>query len=177
MKISFKHIFILIPVVISLLLTGCRGSQSVRRGDTGVHPAETTVKTDLASLSKMRRAIIEEAETWLGTPYEYGGYTKHGSDCSGMVLSVYLDVTGIKLPRNSAKQAEFCKALRAEEVVPGDLVFFATGKDPAVISHVGIMISDEDFIHMSTSKGAVISKTTTPYYTRTFMGYGRVPGM
>ncbi len=158
---------------------GCKSHHSVRRGNHHRgHKTELPVHLDFSSLSKERRAIVREAEEWLGTPYAYGESTKQrGSDCSGMVLSVYLETTGIKLPRNSAKQAEFCKSLKAKDVRPGDLVFFATGKDPDRVSHVGIMISDEDFIHVSTSKGAVVSKTTTPYYTRTCMGYGRVPGM
>ena len=169
--------YILILFLSALLLSGCRSSgHSVRRHHS--HKVDVPVKIDLSGLSKERRALIKEAEEWLGTPYEYGASSKQrGSDCSGMVLSVYLETTGIKLPRNSAKQAEFCRSLKARDVVPGDLVFFATGKDPERISHVGIMVSDEDFIHVSTSKGAVVSKTTTPYYTKTFMGYGRVPGM
>jgi lipoprotein Spr len=92
-----------------------------------------------------------------------------------MVLQVYLDALGIKLPRNSAEQAAFCTPISLRKVLPGDLVFFATGKDAARISHVGIMLDYENFIHVSTSKGAVISKITTPYYVRTFMGFGRVP--
>lgn len=152
-----------------------RQGHSVRK-----HRKERVEKPHIstANLSSKRKAIVREAQSWMGTPYKYAESTKHkGADCSGLVLSVYLETTGIKLPRNSAQQKEFCKSLKEKDVLPGDLVFFATGKDPSRVSHVGIMLNDEDFIHMSTSKGAVISKTTTPYYTRTFMGYGRVPGM
>ena len=90
-------------------------------------------------------------------------------------MKVYEDVAGWKLPRNSAKQAEFCDRLKEEDVEPGDLVFFATGKDPDKVSHVGIMLDEENFIHASTSKGVVISKVTSNYYIRTFMMYGRIP--
>lgn len=169
--------YALYVLLVSLILSGCKTSgHSVRYHRN--HKVDSPVKIELAGLGKERRAIVREAEEWLGTPYEYGASDKgRGSDCSGMVLSVYLHTTGIKLPRNSAQQADFCKDLRRNEVRPGDLVFFATGKDPKRVSHVGIMVNDEDFIHVSTSKGAVVSKTTTPYYTKTFMGYGRVPGM
>ncbi len=114
---------------------------------------------------------------WLGTPYAYAKSDKgDGTDCSGMVLQVYLSICDIKLPRNSAKQAEFCKKIEPDDVKVGDLVFFATGKDPDKISHVGIMIDDVSFIHASTSKGVVISRIDTPYYIRTFKMFGRVPG-
>lgn len=159
-----------------LILGGCRSHRKAHF--PGAAQGGLPVQVDLGALSGPRRAIIEEAQTWFGTPYQYGESTKHkGSDCSGMVISVYLDATGIKLPRNSAQQAEFCKKIKAHSVEPGDLVFFATGKNPNRISHVGIMLDDENFIHVSTSKGVVISKITTPYYTQKFMGFGKVPGI
>ncbi|MDE7347852.1 MAG: C40 family peptidase [Muribaculaceae bacterium] len=121
---------------------------------------------------------MEEALTWKGTPYGYGRAEKgKASDCSGMVMSVYEKVTGIKLPRNSAQQQDFCKHLKKKEVKIGDLCFFATGKDPDKTSHVGIMIDEKNFIHASTSKGVVVSDISQPYYVRTFKGYGRVPDL
>ena len=92
-----------------------------------------------------------------------------------MVISVYEKIAKKKLPRNSAKQAEFCKKLKKHDVRPGDLVFFATGKDKNKISHVGIMVDDVRFVHASTQKGVLISDMETPYYQRTFKMYGRVP--
>lgn len=125
---------------------------------------------------KKRKQIVDEAMSWMGTPYAYGKAEKgKASDCSGMVMSVYEKMTGIKLPRNSAQQQAFCTVLRKSEVLPGDLVFFATGKDPDKVSHVGIMIDGDRFVHASTSKGVVVSDATQPYYQRTFKGFGRVP--
>ena len=118
---------------------------------------------------------MDEAYSWLGTPYAYSKAEKGvATDCSGMVLEVYGKVTGVKLPRNSARQAEFCKSIRPDDVAIGDLVFFATGRDKDVISHVGIMVDDRNFIHASASKGVVVSDVTQPYYIRTFRGFGRV---
>lgn len=121
--------------------------------------------------------IITEAFTWIGTPYKYAGQEKgRGTDCSGFVMTVYETSTGEKLPRNSAKQAEFCDKLHQDDVEEGDLVFFATGKDPQKISHVGIVIDRNSFIHASSSKGVVVSDLNSNYYRRTFIMYGRVPG-
>lgn len=123
----------------------------------------------------LRGKIIEEAKTWIGTPYLYAHKEKgSGTDCSGMVMVVFEEVTGIKLPRNSAKQDEFCETIKEIDILPGDLVFFATGKDKNKVSHVGIMVDKETFIHASSSKGVTISKMATPYYQRTFLRYGRV---
>ncbi len=158
-----------------LLLVSCGSHKSVRHhkssGGRGKQHVEVVIPK---GTSPERLAIVNEATEWVGTPYKYAGQEKgHGTDCSGMVMSVYDTVLDIKLPRNSAKQAEFCKELKKKDVRPGDLVFFATGKDPDRISHVGIMLNDDDFVHASTSKGVVISKVSTPYYQRTFMMYGR----
>lgn len=162
-------------VVCSCILGGCKSRAVIpypTSGDVSFEQSERMVH------SKERKQIIEVSRQWLGTPYEYARSEKGvGSDCSGMVMAVYLEATELKLPRNSAKQAEFCRKIGKNDVIPGDLVFFATGKDPSRVSHVGIMLDDENFIHASTSKGVCISKISSPYYTRTFLLFGRVPGL
>lgn len=126
--------------------------------------------------NKNRNKVVDEALTWVGTPYKYAGVDKGvGVDCSGMVMQVYLDATGRKIPRNSAKQAEFCKKLKSDEVNMGDLVFFATGKDHDKVSHVGIIVDNEHFVHASPSKGVVVSQLYTPYYQKAFKMFGRIP--
>lgn len=122
------------------------------------------------------KKLVEEAFTWLGTPYSYGGDKKgEGADCSGFIMVVFDKVIGCKLPRVSTKQAEFTRKLKPKDVKPGDLVFFATGKDPSKVSHVGMMIDDEQFIHASSSKGVCVSSMESKYYTDHFIMYGRVP--
>jgi len=134
------------------------------------------VEVDMSHISGARRMIVEEAITWVGTPYVYAGVEKgRGVDCSGMVMKVYEDAMGTKIPRNSAKQAEFCKKIKEKDVEAGDLVFFATGKDPGKVSHVGIMLDRDNFVHASSSKGVVISKVSAGYYTKRLLMYGRVP--
>lgn len=159
-----------IAVALTILtFVGCRSSH--KKNDTVV---VETVNT--GEIRGGRKKIVEEALTWLGTPYRYAGNEKgKGTDCSGMVIRVYEDIEGVKLPRNSKKQSEFCKKLKKKDVKPGDLVFFATGRDPSAVSHVGIMVDDNRFIHASTKKGVILSEMATPYYERTFIMYGRVP--
>lgn len=161
-------------IVVLLLLASC--SSHKKESKHTLRNDHTVVAVVNFNAKGVQKKILDEATSWLGTPYEYAGAEKgRGTDCSGMVMQVYLAVLDCKIPRNSAKQAEFCEVLSADEVQPGDLVFFATGKDPDRVSHVGIMLDRESFIHSSTSKGVCISKVTTPYYVRTFKMFGRVP--
>lgn len=155
--------------VVLVCAGGCRASKGAAERDR-LHDQISHSKLD-----RTQKLIAEEAVSWMGTPYKYGGSEKgKGTDCSGMVLKVYEKVLDKKLPRNSAKQAEFCRKIRKRDVKVGDLVFFATGKDADRVSHVGIMIDDRNFIHASTRKGVIVSDVTTPYYERTFIMYGRV---
>lgn len=170
-----KPLSLLLALLILAALPSCHSSRkaSVRK-DSAKEP--TVVVDHKIPESKRQHRLIEEAYTWLGTPYVYAMAEKGvGTDCSGMVMSLYKDVAGCAIPRNSAKQAEFCEPLTDKEIETGDLVFFATGKDPEKISHVGLLIDGNTFIHASSSKGVVISELDTPYYRRTFRGFGRVP--
>lgn len=166
---------------ICLCLYACIGISSCKSGRVvtssyGDCDNKSHVEVHVGHPDKIERRLIEEAKTWLGTPYKYACAEKgEGTDCSGMVMKVYESVTGEKLPRNSAKQAEYCELLNTDKVEAGDLVFFATGKDPEKVSHVGLVIDDCNFIHASSTKGVVISDFTTPYYQRTFVMFGRVP--
>lgn len=170
-----KDRLLYIPIILATLvfLPGCHTSKKQVR-NKGVRVE--SVHHNHKQAKGLERRLVDEAMTWRGTPYRYGGSEKgRGCDCSGLVVSVYDKVAGIKLPRNSKQQSEFCKKINKNAVRPGDLVFFATGKDPKKVSHVGIMIDDNRFIHASGSKGVIVSEMSTPYYSRTFLMYGKVP--
>lgn len=160
--------------LLCVLLSGCKSHKKNNKIDT---PHEEVILVNPHQNSKkMGERIAAEAITWLGTPYTYGAQEKgKKTDCSGLVMVVYMQIAEIKLPRNSAEQADFCDNLKEKDVKAGDLVFFATGKDANRISHVGVMIDKKRFVHASASKGVIISDMETPYYIRTFKKYGRVP--
>lgn len=157
------------------VFSSCKSSKKNKTPDIS---QEEIIKVEFSDKyeSLLRPQIVKEALSWIGTPYKYGAQEKGKStDCSGLVLMVYKEITQIKLPRNSLKQAEFCEKLNNKNVKPGDLIFFALdGKKE--ISHVGIMIDDHQFVHASASKGVIVSSIKTPYYERNFKMYGRVPG-
>lgn len=102
--------------------------------------------------------IIEYAESLLGTPHVMGGYSPSGLDCSGMVKLVHAKFD-VELPRSSNDQGRFGTILSAyEELKRGDLVFFhSTYRTPNLITHSGIYLGDNKFIHTSSSKGVSIS--------------------
>lgn len=182
MKRKLRHINIIFSLLLLALAgTSCHSSKKAGRDyyqsqiDRLGGKGDSAGKVSRKKVTKFGKEIVAEAYTWLGTPYGYARAEKGvATDCSGMVLQVYEKIAGVKLPRNSAKQAEFCKSVKEKDVKVGDLVFFATGKNKNTISHVGIMVDDTNFIHASTSKGVVVSDMTQPYYVRTFRGFGRV---
>lgn len=171
---KIKTGIILLAAIWTATLTSCHSSKKAGSDAGGPVTVETI---HVGNGDKWGRKVAEEALTWVGTPYKYAGCDKKdGTDCSGMVMRVYEDVTGSKIPRNSAKQAEFCYKLDTNKAETGDLVFFATGKDPNKISHVGILVDDNRFVHASSSKGVVVSELSQPYYRQRLLMFGRVPG-
>ncbi|MCH5225850.1 MAG: C40 family peptidase [Muribaculaceae bacterium] len=175
---GFGLIWILVAILSGALFPSCRSHKKIQKDEIFI---EETVEIKHNKHNKKGQTlgdrIAEESMTWIGTPYGFGKSEKGvATDCSGMVIVIYEQLAEIKLPRNSAEQADFCEDLEEKEIEPGDLVFFATGKDKKKVSHVGIMIDREKFVHASGSKGVMLSEMTTPYYRRTFIKYGRVPG-
>ena len=112
--------------------------------------------------------LLAEAQTYLGTPYRYGGMTRYGIDCSAFVLSVFGSVTGMNLPRVAASQAQEGEKIEKDQLQKGDLVFFSH-QGRGRISHVGIVEEvspegDVKFIHAATSRGVMISSLNDSYW-------------
>jgi cell wall-associated NlpC family hydrolase len=121
------------------------------------------------------KKLYKELKRWLGTPYVYADHTcGEGTDCSGMVMEVYLAVYGIKVHRNSAKMLEQnCVPIDLDDLTEGDLVFFVTSGDGHV-SHVGIYLKDHKFVHASSSRGVAVDDLRQNYYATHFHTAARV---
>jgi len=118
--------------------------------------------------------VIARAMRLLGSPYRWGGNGPNSFDCSGFVIYV-LQPFGVTLPRRSRDMASSGTHVARSDVIPGDLLFFATAGGRTV-SHVGMYIGGGQFIHSSSSRtgGVVISNLHSAYFTRTFVTARRV---
>ncbi len=125
------------------------------------------------SMDASSRALLTEAKRWLGTPYKYAGEDKSGVDCSALVMNVYRNALNIMLPRSSGKQMEYSSSISKRDLIPGDLLFFATSGGGRV-SHVGMYIGEGKMVHSSTSRGVMVSRIEEDYFVKTFAGAGRV---
>lgn len=121
--------------------------------------------------------IINTALTFSGTRYKYGGTTKKGMDCSGL-LYVSFGEHDVQLPRVSYHMAEEGKRVRINKVEKGDLLFFKTRKRGKRINHVGMVVSIKNdeikFIHASSSRGVIVSSLREGFWNSAFIKATRV---
>lgn len=130
------------------------------------------------NLPEATKALIAEANTWLGVPYKWAGNDRDGVDCSGFVTQVFLRALDIKLPRTSATQNEYCKRLDRSKLTPGDLVFFDTKRDrDGRTSHVGLYVGDGNMIHASSKRGVIITSIDGPFFGDRLLNGGRVEAL
>ncbi len=116
--------------------------------------------------------LLTEIVAWLGTPYRHGGTTRSGVDCSGLATHIYRKVYNIDLSRATVDMTQRTRKVNRRQLKEGDLVFFKINNRK--ISHVGVYISNNRFVHSSTSRGVIISSLDEEYYDRRFAYGGRV---
>jgi hypothetical protein len=118
----------------------------------------------------LRDELIKSAKTFIGVPYLWGGTSvEDGFDCSGLTMTVY-QLNGLNLPRTSAEQYSAGETIPRRDLKRGDLVFFATtGREK--VSHVGIYIGDDRFVHAPRrGKKIRIDSLANGYYAKSFLG-------
>ncbi|MEL4306627.1 C40 family peptidase [Joostella sp. CR20] len=128
-------------------------------------------RTTTSTASNEANAIIKTALNYSGTPYKYGGTTKHGMDCSGLIYVSFKEHE-IDLQRASYMMATQGKEIKLKEVEKGDLLFFTTGRSKKKINHVGLVVDikedDIKFIHSTTSRGVLVSSLSEGYWNYAF---------
>lgn len=143
-----------------------------RRSEAGFVP-DTGYAVSPAKIDQ----IITTALGFSGVDYQYGGTTKKGMDCSGL-LFVAFGAHDIALPRVSHEMAEEGRRIRLNEVGPGDLLFFTTTRRGRKINHVGLVVAvegdDIKFIHSTSSRGVIVSSLREGYWNYSFVKATRV---
>lgn len=178
----YKNLAVL--AIASTVIVSCGSSKNVssskKSPSKNVAKSENLRKLDSSFDGKVSgsiKSLLKDAETYLGTPYKFGGNTSSGFDCSGFTVKVFQD-NNFSLPRRSSDQADAGKSIDIKTVKPGDLLFFATSGGSRV-SHVGIVHTIENdgeikFIHASTSKGVIISSLNEKYWNKAYLHAQRV---
>lgn len=114
--------------------------------------------------------IIATAKKFLGIPYCMGGTTSKCMDCSGLLLAVFA-THGIRMPHSSEEQARYGKIIPViDELKKGDLVFFIRSyKTSRLITHSGIYIGNNEFIHSSSKNGVSVSSLNYIWWSKKFI--------
>lgn len=114
--------------------------------------------------------LFDCIDMWIGTKYKFSGCDVDGIDCSRFTMMVYNYVFAKPIDGSSGELYDKCKHLKKADLKQGDMVFFKISHRR--ISHVGVYLGDNKFVHASTSQGVLISDLDEPYYKKYFAGGG-----
>lgn len=168
-----KIVFVL---CFAICLSSCKSSKS-SKSSSSKRIITTKSHRSPSPNEKTADEIIKDAEKYEGVRYKYGGTTKKGMDCSGLVTTAFAS-QGINLPRSSSEIAITGDWIDLKEIEKGDLLFFATSKNNRKVNHVGLVTyvgNDQvNFIHASTSAGVITSSLAEKYWYFAFVQARRV---
>jgi len=140
-----------------------------------VEPEKQPVKSALSI--QMEPDVFErfkaEIQKFWQAPYVWGGASPQGTDCSGMIMTIYRNAADIKIPRSSRLMWQKGDNVYRDELRMGDLVFFNDNPLRNYPSHVGLYIDNGVFIHASSSKGVTTDKLADDYYKDRYIGARR----
>lgn len=147
----------IVRIVVVGLLASVIGCSSVPQSEPQPEP-----EPPLMTVKHMQQqALMAVYQEWEGVPYRLGGSSKKGIDCSAFVSMAYANIMGLALPRTVGEQKHLGVDVAREQLQSGDLVFFKTGRSTL---HVGIYLSQNQFVHASTSQGVIISSLNNSYW-------------
>lgn len=166
----YRAVAVIVCMGLFVFLTGCSSSRA---------PVAPTAATDRSStaaaatpttsaewnMEQIETELRTEVRTWEGVPHKWGGTDRTGIDCSGLTQVLYARALGLDLPRDTKRQSRVGERVSPQSLQPGDLVFFRPrGKN----RHVGVYLSDGDFVHASSSAGVTVSDVRDAYWQRSW---------
>ena len=195
----------LVPLALVTLLFGCAAhspvsqqeqQQQVKNSATAQSSAyqqalfqeEAATEKELADfaggksyqLPVLADSILERGMSLIGTRYRFGGTSEAGFDCSGFIGYLFREEAGLSLPRSTREMINVDAPLVSRsKLEPGDLLFFATNGRRGRVSHAGIYLGDNQFIHSSSrrSGGVRIDSLGDSYWSKTFIEAKRALAM
>lgn len=128
------------------------------------------IRADVPVERLLNLPLYKQVETWWGTRYCMGGNSTACIDCSGFTTAIMRDVYNVSVPRTSQEQYSKSERLELAQLREGDLVFFSSGGS---VNHVGVYLTNNKFVHASTSQGVIISDLNDAYWQPRYFGAGR----
>jgi len=179
-KNKFISIISLLLLCAAITMSSCKTSKKVaeKKENKESNSAKNKLQTKYSEqlgVSKNEITNIELytfVDEWIGTPYKYGGKTKDGVDCSDFTVILCKTVYQKNIEVPASKIYSQCKPIDISEIKEGDLVFFKIDGDK--ISHVGVYLQNNKFIHASTKKGVIINDLNEAYYKKYFYKAARI---
>lgn len=135
------------------------------------HTSQQSRSNAVDSQQAIRNRIAQMAHSTIGEPYKWGGNNRHqGFDCSGLMSYIHKNALGMKIPRTAAQQRDASRTINYNQLKPGDMLFFKTGKNS---NHVGIYVGNREFVHAATgSKKVRKVSMDNPYWHKRFVKFG-----
>jgi len=169
---KITYLFILL-----LTISSCKSTKTGKVSSKKTPKTNTVIKERNPSEQLTIDNIIKTAEKYNGVKYKYGGTTKKGMDCSGLITTAY-NSENIPLPRTTRDLSTTGDWVDVKEVQKGDLLFFATKKNSRHVNHVGLVTNVRpgyvEFIHSTTSSGVITSKLSDKYWYFAFVQARRI---
>ena len=122
--------------------------------------------------NQLSQSLYSHYQSWKGVEHRDGGMDRSGIDCSGFVHLTFRNLFNKSVPRTTELLSEKGKRIKSEHIKTGDLVFFKTGFKRR---HVGIYMSQNKFIHVSSKRGVMMSDLNNPYWKDAFWQIRRLP--
>ncbi|KWW20871.1 hypothetical protein AS888_14645 [Peribacillus simplex] len=136
---------------------------------TSANPGKNDDKIEAPNSGSKVTKLVSEAKKLIGTPYSWAGASPSGFDCSGFIYYTFKKA-GYEVSRLSSS-TYYDMGKKVTSPKSGDLIFFATGSNKHVVSHMGIYLGGGQFIHASSSKGVTITSTSNSYFQSRIIGY------